>query len=202
MKKDSSATNCITAGATIKQRDGTNCGSVDISGNGADVATLLPDAISDVATFVAAANLQTASNPITAPIKIAKNGMQEIDDNVAGLNVVTVPSITLGVDGTLSVGGGATDQIVVMIAVDLKVRAGAILSPVSPLTSAQHVIVVLGKSVSLGANSHVSATVVAPGATCTVGADSDIIGALICGEKATLGADAKMPVVPSVVTLP
>ena len=89
-----------------------------------------------------------------------------------------------------------------LVAGNLKVEAGSVLgSGVAP-PETQIVILALGKSVSFAKNVLVTATVVAPNATCTTGTTSVVVGALLCGKNVTIGTGGKISIDPSIVTLP
>jgi len=191
MKKGSSAGNCVTSGSKVIQADGTNCLSTDTSGSGAEVTTLLPQALADVATFVAAAKAATPTQQIASKIVVPVNGSESITDNQTGLNIITVPSIRLKKDSALILfgAGNETDHVVLIVAGNLQLGADSDLAPstVNPsFTEANLVILVLGHSVSVGKNAVLNGTLVAPNASCTLGAGFATLGAFICGKSVKL----------------
>lgn len=191
MKKGSSAGNCFTGGAKVIQADGTNCLSTDTTGAASEVTTLLPQAIADVAGFVVAAKAATPTQQIPKKIVVPVNGSQSIVDTQTGLNIITVPSITLKKDSALILSGAAdnTDQVVLIVAGNLQLGADSDLAPsthVPSFSEADLVILVLGKSVSVGKNAVLNGTLLAPSAVCTLGAGFATRGAFIRGKTVRL----------------
>ncbi|HVN88993.1 MAG TPA: hypothetical protein VMT61_04180 [Candidatus Binataceae bacterium] len=133
MKKGSNAANCITSGSKIIQADGFNCLSADSSGTNTEATTLLPQAIADVATFVTAVKAATRTQVIQNKIVVAANDSQLIVDSQTGLNIITVPSITLKTNSVLTLVGASnlTDQVVLVVAGNLKIGADTFLAPAS-----------------------------------------------------------------------
>jgi predicted acyltransferase (DUF342 family) len=62
--------------------------------------------------------------------------------------------------------------------------------------------VVSGKLVSLGKGSQLIGTILAPHATCEVGAGAQVIGEIICGKKIQLDNGSQVQYDPTVVTIP
>ena len=191
VKTGSAAINCVTSGAKVTQADGNNCLSVDTSNTNTEVTTLLPQAITDVANFVSAAQSQPVTQQIPDKIVVAANDGQTITDTQAGLNIITAPSITLKKDSALILQGftDQTDSVVLIVAGNLKVGSGADLAPssfVPSFSEANLVIIVLGRTLSVGRDAVLNGTVVAPNARCTLAADFATRGAYICGKSITL----------------
>ncbi len=191
MKKGSSAGNCVTSGSKIIQADGFNCSSADSSGTNTEVTTVLPQAIADVTNFVTVVKAATPTQVIPNKIVVAANDSQSIVDTQTGLNIITVPSITLKPNSALTfVGAGSfTDHLVLIVAGNLKIGADTVLAPSNfnpSFTEANLVYLVLGKSVSVGKNAVLNGTVVAPDAMCTLSAGFATRGAFICGKGVKL----------------
>jgi predicted acyltransferase (DUF342 family) len=72
----------------------------------------------------------------------------------------------------------------------------------SGMTDTDLVFVISGKLVSIGRNSQLPATVVAPNATCEVGARAQVFGEMVCGKKISLGDHSQVQYVPTAVTIP
>ena len=189
MKKGSNGANCITSGKKVIQADGTNCLGTDVSGTNAKLATLA-QAVTDVGAFVTAAQAQPVDQ-VLPKIVVATNDSQSIVDGHTGLNIITVPSVTLKRNTALTFTGAAnnTDQVVLIIAGNLKTGADSVLAPsnfVPSFSEANLVILVLGHSVTVGKNAVLNGTIVAPNASCTLSAGFATLGAFICGKKVTL----------------
>jgi hypothetical protein len=211
MKTGSGADGCITAGAQVIQATGNNCSNVDTTGSNSEVTTLLPQAISDAANFVAAAKATTATQVFTHPIRIAASDSFPITDNVSGLNIITVPSVIVRRDAALTFSGASSDEVVLIIAGNLKMGHDTLLAPslLGPNFPESHlVILVLGKLVSVGKNAVLNGTLLAPKAHCTLGAGFATRGAFICGHSIALsnedgaGDSGSIVLSPSTVTLP
>ncbi len=72
----------------------------------------------------------------------------------------------------------------------------------SGMTSTDLLIVVSGELVSIGKDSQLVATIVAPNATCEIGAGAQVIGEMICGKKISLGNGSQVRYLTTAVTIP
>jgi hypothetical protein len=200
LKKDANAGGCITGGGSVKLADGAICkGATDTSGQDAELG-VISNAIGEVTAFAGVAASQNPAQTLPA-IKLPKDGTSTITNTQPGLNIISVPSVTLKKDARLTLSGAPGDSVILVIDGDLKWGPDASLG-VSGGTSDQVIFVVSGNVVSLGQSSQLPATIVAPNAKCTLGKDSQLIGALFCGKQIALGADSQVQFVPTAVTIP
>jgi hypothetical protein len=194
------ADSCITAGAVVKVGKNADCSTIDTSGSNPELTTL-SDAIADTATFVNAAS----SQPATAlpAVKVAKNGNQTITDTVSGgLNVFSIPSINIANGGTLEVSGGASDHALLLVAGNVKVGPDAVIDTTGGLPRTSLLILSSGRSVTVGHDGVLDATVVAPNANCILGPNAATEGAYICGKHVSVNHDAGLLGEASTVSVP
>ncbi len=200
LQSGASAGNCITGGAKVKLVGGAQCASVDVTGTNGALGTL-SGALTDAATYAVAAKSQSPTQHTT--IKIPAIGHVTIVDTIpGGLNVIAAPSITIARDGVLKISGGASDTVLLQISGNVKLGRDAIVSTTGGLPLANVVILVGGTVVSVGHDSILDGTVLAPKASCTVGHDSTGHGAYLCRKQITLGHDVLISAQPTTVTLP
>src|SRR5690242_2115509 len=194
------ADNCITAGAKVKVGKGADCSTIDTTGSNPELATLA-GAISDVATFVSAAQSQTAT--VIPAIKVAKNGSQTITDTVSGgLNVFSTPSIKVLNGGALRISGGASDTVLLLVDGNVKVSPDAVIDTTGGLPRTGLLILSSGRSVTVGRDGVIDGTVVAPNGNCILGVDAATEGAYICGNHISVNHGAGLAGEASTVSVP
>lgn len=195
------AGNCVTAGAKVRVGRNADCVSIDTSGSNTELSTL-SGAIVDAATFATSASSQTPNQNLGA-IKIGKNGTQTITDTVSGnLNVISTPSIMIGNGGSLLISGGASDTVLMLVAGNVKLAPNAVIDTRGGLPRTSLLILTSGRSVTVGHDGVLDATVLAPNANCTLGVDAATQGAYICGKHISINHDAGLVGEASTVSVP
>jgi hypothetical protein len=199
LAKDSTAEDCVTAGAAVHLASGAFCTNIDTSGSGPELG-VLSSALTDITTFLSAVAALSPDQTLPA-IKVPTNGLFTITDtNAGGLNVISVPAISVGHSGVLRIMGGVSDTAVLVVTGNVNLKSDSVLSPT--FSEAQLVIVVNGHVVSAAKDSVLNGTVVAPNAKCTLGPDEASRGAFFCGKGVTLAKDASLATTPSTVDVP
>ena len=192
---------CVTDGAKVKVGKNAACESIDTTGSNPDLATL-SGAITDASTFATSAASQTPTQTLSA-IKIAKNGSQTITDTVSGgLNVISVPSITIGPGGVLHITGGASDTVLMIVAGNVKLAPDAVLTTSGSLPESSLLILTAGNIVTVGHDGVLNATVLATKGNCILGVDAATRGAYICGEHISVNRGAGLDGEATSVMLP
>lgn len=193
-----SANTCITDGARVKLGRNANC-TVDATGSNPELATK-SGAIVDAATYTTDAASQMATRTLSA-IKIGKNGDVTVNDTVSDLNVIMVPSINIANGGTLTIAGAAGDTVLLLVAHNVKLGPKAMLVT-SGMPDNHLLILASGRSVTVGRDGLLTATVLAPNANCVLGVNASTRGAFICGNHISLNHDSTLDGEPSAVSLP
>jgi predicted acyltransferase (DUF342 family) len=136
-----------------------------------------------------------------AKIVIPKNGVQIITNSQQGLNVIATPSVTLKKDANLQISGQNGDADLILVHGNFDWGADSSIS-FSGVDDHSLIIVVSGKHVSVGKGSQLLGTILAPNATCIVGAGAQVIGEMICAKKISLGNGSQVQYLPTTVTIP
>jgi hypothetical protein len=200
LHKNAETFGCITDHARIKLAAGARCMSLIDNGGQRPELTTMKNAIGEAALFVSVANSQPPAQNLSK-IAVPKNGFQTIVNSQTGLNVITTPSVNLKKGAELDISGQSGETDLILVNGDLKWGADASLL-FSGMTDTDLVFVISGKLVSIGRNSQLPATVVAPNATCEVGARAQVFGEMVCGKKISLGDHSQVQYVPTAVTIP
>ena len=147
------------------------------------------------------ADLAVAETPdqTLRAVDVPRKGIVTITDTQTGLNIISVPSLTLKSKALLKFSGQPGNTVILVIDHDLNWGADAFMTT-SGVTDV--LFVVSGKTVSTGRGSQLVGTILAPDASCTVGVDAQVSGAVFCGKKITLDAKAQVIYNPTTVTIP
>lgn len=198
LKRKAEAFGCITDGAPVKLARGAKCEEIiDISGQNPELG-VLGNAMIGAVEFADLAVAETPDQTLPA-VHVPRKSAVTITDTQTGLNIISVPSVTLDDNALLEFSGQAGDTVILVIDQDLNWGAHAFMTT-SGVTDV--LFVVSGKTVSMGRNSQLIGTILAPNATCTVGADAQVSGALLCGQDITLDPNAQVIYNPTTVTIP
>ncbi len=181
---------CVTGGNLLDLETGATCGTSDTSGTNPDLATLT-SAISDLATFETALGGTAPTQTIPA-VNLAASGTQTISDSIAGLNIISVPSVTLGNSSTLRLSGLATDTLVLNISGALAIGDGATIKLVGGLAPANVIINVGGLVTAWNASSTLNGTLLALNSTCTGTTGITINGAVACNGSLNFGNNTQL----------
>jgi hypothetical protein len=179
---------------------GGTCGGMSFS-DGSN----LPNAISDVATFVTALLLEPATL-VLPPINVKSFPHLTITETAPGdLNIFEVNgNVTLDSGSTLTLVGFGTvgDAVVLRIDGDLMIGDGAKIT-VQEL-SANQVIIYVGGTITWLNTTTVNGTLLVPNSPCAAGFGTTTInGAVICGNDVTSAGSMKVNFKPaSLVVLP
>jgi hypothetical protein len=195
---NAAANTCVTAGAKVKLGKNASC-TVDTSGSNPDLSTL-SGAITDAATYATDAASQMSTRTLSA-VKIGKNGTLTIMDTVSGFNVISIPSINIANGGTLTFAGASGDTVLLLVARNVKLGPKAALAT-SGFPDNHLLILASGGSVTVGRDSLLTATVLAPSANCVLGVNATTRGAFICGNHISLNRVSTVDGEASAVTLP
>jgi hypothetical protein len=193
---------CITgAGGAVHLGTGAKCVlGEDTSGTNGKL-TVFADAITDVGTFVTALTAATPTETL-GPVTLADGKKTTLTDTVAGLNIVEVPSVTLGNSSTLTLSGPAGDTVVLEITGNLKIGSGARILLAGGLTPADVIIYVGGAVTSWGNTTTVNGTILAPNSPIAAGSGAKVTGAIIGNGNVTFLQNATLTFEPSLVDIP
>lgn len=198
LKRNAEAFGCITDGAQVKTARGAKCEDItDTSGENSELG-VLGDAIIGAVQFADLAVAETPDQTLPA-IVVPRKGSLTITDTETGLNIISVPSITLKGNALLKFSGSPGDTVILIIDHDLKWAADAFMTT-SGVTDV--LFVVSGKTVSMGKSSQLVGTILAPNATCTLGVKAQVSGAVFCGGEITLDANSQVIYNPTPITIP
>ncbi len=186
------------SGGTISLGLGAQCFSTDTSGGSIGI---LENAENDEETFENAAQCATVTQPLSA-ISLADGKKMTITDTVSGgLNVISVPSITLNNSSTLTLSGGSTDTVVLLDSGVLSIGSGAKIVLTGGLVPA-NVYINADNSGTWGNSIVLSGTLEVEDNGCTVGSGAVINGALICENDTTIGPNLRLNFSASAVSVP
>jgi len=163
---------------------------------------VLADAISDLGTFEAVLASFTPTIPL-GPVTFAagKAGAITVPDSGV-LNVIEVPSVTLGSSSTLTLVGNNSGQSVVL-KIDGDLKLGSNVAIRDKGVQIEYVVVYVGGRVaSWGNNTTMDATVLAPNSPCPAGSGAKVDGAIICGSDVTFLQKTTLTFNPSGVDIP
>jgi len=193
---------CITgAGGAVNLGTGAKCLlGTDTTGTNGKL-TVFADAITDVGTFDTALTSATPTQTLGA-LTLAAGKKGTITDSVAGLNIIELPSVTLGNSSTLTLVGAPGDTVVLEITGSLKIGSGAKILLSGGLTPAD-VLIYVGTSVaSWGNTTTVNGTVLAPNSPIAAGSGAKVTGAIIGQGNVTFLQNATLTFAPSLVDIP
>jgi hypothetical protein len=191
---------CITDGGTVTLHTGAKCLSVDDTGTNAKLA-VMSQAITDVGNFETAL-VATSPTQTLGAVTLASGKKATISDTVSGLNIIELPSVTLGNSSTLTLHGAPGDSMVLEITGTLTIGSGAKIVLAGGLPVDQVLIYVGGTVGSWGNSTSVGATLLAPNSVCAAGSGAKITGAIICGDSVTFLENATLTFNPSLVDIP
>jgi hypothetical protein len=186
---------CFTNGGTVDLGLGASCGTT-VTGSDPKVTALLGSG-ADAANFSAVAASFTADQTLPA-INIPASGTQTITCSgapiIAGVTVVSTPSIKMGGSSTLKIDCAAGQIVVINVTTGaVNLGAGFNISLVSGITPDSVVFnvegIALAPPVLGGSSSHFNGTLVAPAQTCKVSTGAAITGQLVCAGDVTAGAN-------------
>lgn len=198
LKRNATAFGCITDGAHVRLARGAKCEDIiDTSGESPELA-VLGDAMVGAVQFADLATAETPDQTLPAVV-VPRKGSVTITDTQTGLNIVSVPSVTLKRNALLKFSGQPGDTVILLIDHDLNWEADAFMTT-SGVTDV--LFVVSGKTVSIGRGSQLVGTILAPNATCALGVDAQVSGAVFCGKKITLDANSQVIYNPTTITIP
>jgi choice-of-anchor A domain-containing protein len=198
LKRNAEAFGCITDGAQVKLARGAKCEDIiDTSGESPELG-VLGDAIIGAVAFADLAAAETPDQTLPA-IVVPRKGSVTITDTQTGLNIVSVPSVTLKRNALLKFSGAPGDTVILVIDHDLNWDADAFMTT-GGVTDV--IFVVSGKIVSMGRSSQLVGTILAPNASCALGVDAQVSGAVFCGKKITLGVNSQVIYNPTTITIP
>ncbi len=197
---------CVTGGGAVSSPSECAHGT-DTSGASTEV-TLLPQAISDAASFSSALAAMTATQTLPAVV-LGTRGQMTISSS-GGPNVVSVPSITTGTNSTLTLNGGGTDTFVTNIgsatdAGSLQLGNGASVLLSGGITPDRVIFNLIGSGTTaqLGNHTVFNGSLLAPQGEFTSG-DGDtpspvlINGALLFGGSIAIGNNTNLNFYPFV----
>jgi choice-of-anchor A domain-containing protein len=197
LHRNAEAFGCITSGASVKLHHGADCVDIlDTSGTSPELATLA-GGIGGTIVFEGVVKAQTPTQTLPATV-VKANDSLTINTTQAGLNIVSMPSLTLKKKAVLQFSGQAGDTVIVVIDHNLKWGAGAFMT-----SSVDDVLfMVAGKMVSLGRNAQLEGTILAPDAKCSIGRNAQVVGAVLCGKKISLATKSQVIFAPTTITVP
>ncbi|HTW89273.1 MAG TPA: collagen-binding domain-containing protein, partial [Candidatus Binataceae bacterium] len=198
LKRNAEAFGCITDGAQVKLDKGAKCEDItDTSGENSELG-VLGDAIIGAVQFADLAVAETPDQMLPAVV-VPRKGSMTITDTETGLNIISVPSLTLKQNALLKFSGSPGDTVILIIDHDLNWDADAFMTT-SGVTDV--LFVVSGQTVSMGNGSQLVGTILAPDARCTLGVKAQVSGAVFCGKEITLGANSQVIYNPTTVSIP
>jgi hypothetical protein len=176
---------------------GASCGSVSMDGDGFDVVPPVYD------SNYFACNIRDATATQSIPgVNITAGKLFTITDEVSGgLNVIDVPSLTLGNSSTLTLSGGSSDTLALRVDGSTSIGNGAKILLAGGLTPSSVVIATQGGISSWSNSATIDGTVLngldqsdfdVPTAACTTGSGTTLNGALLCGGDIRLGANSRV----------
>jgi len=193
---------CITgAGGAVNLGTGAKCVLGEDTSGANGKLTVMADAITDVGTFVTALTAATPTQTL-GPVTLAAGKKSSITDSVVGLNIIEVPSVTLGNSSILTLTGAAGDTVVLEITGDLKIGSGAQILLAGGLTPADVLIYVGGAVTSWGNTTTVNGTILAPNSALSAGSGAKVTGAIIGNGNVTFLQNATLTFAPSLVDIP
>ena len=185
---------CVTDGGNVIKKVGAKCGSTDTSGNNS-LLGLLDAAYFDGGIFACDVANDSPTSNIPA-VNIADGKQFTITDTVTGgLNLIDVPSLTLGGSSTLTLSGGSSDTLVLRVDGSTSIGHGAKivlaggLTPFSVVIAAQGGISFWGNSTTVNGTMLVGQPFASNDYSCPVGSGATINGALLCEDDLSLGAN-------------
>ncbi|MFI5089960.1 MAG: choice-of-anchor A family protein [Terriglobales bacterium] len=198
---------CVTGGGAVSSPSECAHGT-DTSGASTEVTTLLPQAISDAASFSSTLAAMTATQALPAVV-LGTRGQMTISSS-GGPNVVSVPSITTGTNSTLTLNGAPTDTFVINIgsatdAGSLQLGNGASVLLSGGITPDRVIfnLIGTGTTAQLGNHTVFNGSLLAPQGEFTSG-DGDtpspvlINGALLFGGSIAIGNNTNLNFYPFV----
>jgi hypothetical protein len=189
------------AGGSVILGLGAKSGFIDTTGTNGKLA-VKADAITDVGTFDTALTSATPSLTLAAVTLAAGKKATITDSVVGGLNIIEVPSVTLGNSSTLTLSGGPADSLVLEITGDLKIGNGAKIVLTGGLSVNEVLIYVNGSVASWGNSTTVGATLLAPNSAIAAGSSAKVTGAIIAGGNVTFLENATLIFDTSLVDIP
>jgi hypothetical protein len=188
---------CVTDGGSVTKKVGASCGSTDTTGSNG-LLGLLDEAYFDGGFFACdvAGGSPTSSIPA---VNIAAGKQLTITDTVSGgLNLIDVPSLTLGNSSTLTLSGGSTDTLVLRVDGNTSIVHGAKivlaggLTPFSVVIAAQGGISFWGNSTTINGTMLVGQPFNSGDRACPAGSGATINGALLCEDDLSMGLNARV----------
>ena len=198
---------CATGGGAVSQPS--ECtGGADVSGQNADVTTLLPQAVSAASTLSSTLAALPSTQALSA-IVVGTRGNVTISSS-GGVNVVSVPSIASSTNSTITLNGSATDTFVINVGSasnpgSLQIGNNASVVLTGGITPDRVIfnLVGSGTAAQLGNHTVFNGTILAPQGQFTSG-DGDtpnpvlINGALLFGESISIGNNTNLTFYPFV----
>ena len=191
---------CVTGGGAVSSPS--ECATTDTTGQGPDVITLMPQAISSVSSLASTLAALPATQTLN-DIVIATRGNTTIS-STAALNVVAVPSIASGTNSTLTLNGPASSVFVINVGSSsnpgsLQVGNNASVLLTGGITPDHVIFNLIGTNtaVQLGNHTVFNGSIVASQGQFTSG-DGDtpnpvlINGALLFGQSISIGNNTNL----------
>lgn len=198
---------CVTGGGAVSS-PGECAAAIDVTGQNAEVTTLLPQAISAAASLSSTLAALPSTQSLGAMV-VGTRGNATIS-STAALNVVSVPSIASGTNSTITLNGAATDLFVINIgsssnpaSLQIGNNASVVLSGGITPDRVIFNLIGTGTAAQLGNHTVFNGTILAPQGQFTSGDGNTpnpvlINGALLFGESISIGNNTNVNFYPFV----